>query len=96
MEEVVKIYPFSPSALFQLGRLYFNNNQIEEAISQFKKAIAIFPEYSNAHYSLATAYTVKGERELAIKEFEKVLELNPGNEDVLQKIQELKSQSSGQ
>jgi len=36
------------------------------------------------------AYQKKGQKDEAIKIFEKVLELNPGNQDVINKIDELK------
>jgi len=52
--------------------------------------VALFPNYSNAQYSLGIAYQAKGEKEKAIKSFEKVLELNPGNQDVIAKLEALK------
>jgi putative inorganic carbon (HCO3(-)) transporter len=90
MEGLVNSYPFETDALFQLGRLYFNNGQIDEAISQFEIVVLLVPFHSNAHYSLGVAYQRKGETAKAIVEFEKVLELNLGNEDVQQKLEELK------
>jgi tetratricopeptide (TPR) repeat protein len=92
MEDLANSYPFNVEVLFQLGRLYFNNNQTDEAITQFERVINLMPNHSNAHYSLGVAYQKKGEREKAIKEFEKVLELNPGNQDIQQKLQELKGE----
>ena len=76
--------------IFQLGRLYFNEGQIDKAIVEFEGAISLNPIFSNAHYSLGLCYQKKGEMEKAIAEFEKVLELNPENKDVLLKIEELK------
>ncbi|PIZ87470.1 MAG: hypothetical protein COX92_01100, partial [Candidatus Nealsonbacteria bacterium CG_4_10_14_0_2_um_filter_40_15] len=72
------------------GRLYFNNNQIDEAITQFERVISLMPNHSNAHYSLGVAYQKKGEKTKALQEFEKVQELNPGNADVQAKIESLK------
>lgn len=92
MEELAGIYPLSPEVLFQLGRLYFNNNQIEQAIIQFKRVLILLPNHSNAHYSLALAYVAQGNTSLAIQEFEKVLELNPGNQDVIQKLKTLRGE----
>ena len=79
-------------ALFQLGLIYFNNNQVDQAIEQFTRVVAQAANHSNAHYSLGVAYTVKGEKEKAIKEFEKVLELNPGNQDVIDKLNQLRAE----
>ncbi len=90
MEETVSFYPHNIEAIFQLGRFYLNNNQIDEAIAQLEWAVQIFPGHSNSLYSLGVAYQRKGNKEQAIKYFEKVLELNPGNDHVIQRIQELK------
>jgi len=54
--------------------------------------VAFFPNHSNALYSLGIAYQAKGEKEKAIRVFEKVLELNPGNQDIIQKLGELKKE----
>lgn len=83
-------YPDYLELYFQLGRLYYNNNQINEAIEVFKNIINLVPNHANAQYSLGVAYLKQGEKNLALQCFEKVLELNPDNEDVKNKIEELK------
>ena len=90
MRDLAENYPFNTEILFQLGHLYFNNNQTNEAIDQFEKALQIFPNHSNSLYALGLAYQKKGLTGKALEQFEKVLELNPGNQDVIQKIAELK------
>ena len=85
-----KITVIDVEVLFQLGRMYFNNEQIDEAINRFLAVASVQPNHSNALYSLGVAYSTKGEKDLAIQAFEIVLELNPGNTDVAQKIEELK------
>ncbi len=89
MENSAVNYPFNVDIPFQLGRLYFNNKQTDEAINQFQKVITLMPNHSNALYSLGVAYQLQGKDDLAIAEFEKVLELNPGNADVQAKLEEL-------
>ena len=89
MEELAERWPLSSEVLFQLGRLYFNDDRLDEAITQFQRVIALVSNHSNAHYSLGLAYQRKGQTNLAISEFEKVLELNPGNQDVEAKLREL-------
>lgn len=92
IEEIVKDYPFNIDIKFQLGRLYFNQGEIDEAISQFEEIIMIVPNHSNSLYSLGLAYSRKGEKQKAIFIFEKVLELNPANQDIIQKLKELKGE----
>lgn len=76
-------------AIFQLGRLYFNQGKIDKAMREFKEAIRLNPNFANARYSLGICYQQKGEKEKAIQEFKKVLELNPGNEEVRKRLEEL-------
>ena len=90
MEELAVDFPLSSEILFQLGRLYFNNNQITEAINQFKRVVILVPDHSNAHYSLGVAYAAQGKKSLAIEEFQKVLELNPDNSDIIKKLKSLR------
>ena len=90
MESLSQSFPLSAEISFQLGRLYFNGNQIAKAIEKFQQVIVLAPNYSNAHYSLCIAYAVQGNKASALKEFEKVLELNPGNQDVQNKINQLR------
>jgi len=92
MEELVDLYPLNTDILFQLSRLYYNNEKIQEAISVLERVIRVQPNYSNALYSLGVIYSKKGEKQKAIQYFEKVLELNPDNQDIIQKLQELKKQ----
>ncbi|OGZ18439.1 MAG: hypothetical protein A2Z68_01865 [Candidatus Nealsonbacteria bacterium RBG_13_38_11] len=89
MEALAASFPSNVEALFQLGRLYLNNNQTDKAIVQFEKAIQIFPEHSNSLYSLGLAHQRKGDTEKALFYYNKVLELNPGNADVMEKISSL-------
>ncbi|MCK5044444.1 tetratricopeptide repeat protein [Candidatus Parcubacteria bacterium] len=90
IKEMEKITAVDVEILFHLGRMYFNNQQIDEAINRFLAVATVQPNHSNALYSLGVAYSAKGEKDLAIQAFEIVLELNPGNTDVVQKIEELK------
>jgi tetratricopeptide (TPR) repeat protein len=76
--------------LYQLGRLNYNQNNVDEAIKYFKKVLDIFPNHSNSLYSLGVVYQKQGWDNQALKMFERVLQLNPGNEDVKTKIEELK------
>ncbi len=88
-EKSIELYPLNPEALFDLGTINYNNNNLAEALSNFQKAVLLFPNYSNAHYALGLVYTAQSEKDLALAEFKKVLELNPGNSDVIGRINAL-------
>jgi len=88
-EKSIELYPLNPEALFELGTISYNNNNLTEAVFNLQKAVIFSPNYSNARYALGLAYTAQGEKDLALAEFKKVLELNPGNQDVIDKINAL-------
>jgi tetratricopeptide (TPR) repeat protein len=90
LEDLILKDSWNLEAHFQLGRLYYNAGRVDEAIKLFEAVVFWVPEHSNALYSLGLAYTVKGRTEEAILAFGRVLELNPGNQDVIQKLEELK------
>ncbi|KKN98233.1 hypothetical protein LCGC14_0147670, partial [marine sediment metagenome] len=92
MEELARAYPFNVDVQFQLGRLYFNNGESDKAIIQFEGVISLVPNHSNSLYSLGIAYSTRGDKEKAISIFERVLELNPANQDIVNKLEELKGE----
>ena len=90
IETLANTYSLNVEVLFQLGRLYFNADRTDDAILQFQAITILMPNHSNAHYSLGVAYQKKGQTSKAIAEYEKVLELNPGNQDVQEKLDQLR------
>ncbi len=90
LERLAELTPLDIDGLFQLGRLYFNDQQTQKAIEQFQLVTLLAPDHSNAYYALGIAYASQGANEQAIQAFTKVLQLNPGNQDVIQKLNQLK------
>ncbi len=83
-----------PIVLFELGRLYFNQEKTDEAIKIFQIAIQISPNYSNALYGLAIAYEKKELYDQASQIFLKLQELNPNNKGIERKLLELKAKNN--
>ncbi|MBL7155143.1 MAG: tetratricopeptide repeat protein [Candidatus Portnoybacteria bacterium] len=81
---------------FQLGRVYFNLEQSDEAVNMFEQSIIVMPEYANARYALALSYQVKGRLEDALTQYQIVNQLVPGNEEVLARIGQLTAQLTPQ
>lgn len=77
--------PFDIGIAFQLGLLYYQNNDLNRARTEFERAISINNNYSNARYFLGLVYDRQGNQTKAVEQFKKVLELNPDNPEV-QKI----------
>lgn len=74
--------PFDVGLAFQLGFIYYQNNEFGEARTEFERAVALNENYSNARYFLGLIYDREGRREEAIEQFERIAALNPGNAEV--------------
>lgn len=83
--------PFDIGIAFQLGVLYYQNNQLNNAESEFLRAVSLNPNYSNAHYFLGLIYSKEKNKSKAIEEFEKVRNFNPDNQEVLKILSNLKT-----
>ncbi|MCX6737808.1 MAG: tetratricopeptide repeat protein [Candidatus Parcubacteria bacterium] len=90
LEWLASQYPANADVLFQLGRMYYNKDEVEKAINQFLSALTIDPNHSNALYSLGIAYEKQGMVKDAIAAYEAVLKLNPDVQEIKDRIARLK------
>jgi len=67
---------------FQLGLLYYQDENFEKARTEFERAIALNPNYANAKYFLGIAYDKLGNKDKAIRQFEEIEKFNPDNQEV--------------
>jgi len=81
----------SPEIAYHVGRMYFNEGDVEKAIEKFNTVALAVPNHSNAYYSLGVAHFRLEQYDDSLTSFEKVLELNPGNADVEEKIKQVKA-----
>ena len=77
----------------EIGNIYFDKKQYNNAIESYEKAITIHPGFKEAffnlgiaYYSLAEELKAKNELDQAIFYYKKVLEINPNYADVYFKI----------
>jgi phosphonate transport system substrate-binding protein len=75
------------------GDKYFEENELDRAIMEFKKAVRIDPELSEAHLALAEIYIRKDRIEEAIDELLKAAELQPDDKLVLARLRQVYEQS---
>ena len=61
-----------------LGMIYLENGQADEARAQFQRTLELNPTFANAHYNLGNALLQKGQADGAISEYQKTLEVLPG------------------
>ncbi len=75
---------------FQLGVLYYNEEELEKAEKELNRALGLNPDYQNAIYFLGLTYDKKGETEKALEQFEHLEELNPENKLIKNILSNLK------
>jgi tetratricopeptide (TPR) repeat protein len=66
-----------PQYQYSMGAFYLNNNNLDEAIKQFNKALALDPKHFQSLNALGLAYSMKGNLQQAEKSFLKCLEISP-------------------
>jgi tetratricopeptide (TPR) repeat protein len=69
--------PDSPEAHNFLGIVLRRTGRIDEAISEYKKAISLQSCFPEVHYNLGIAYMKKGQFPQAVREYEKAINLYP-------------------
>jgi tetratricopeptide (TPR) repeat protein len=90
LEEIKRMFPlpigYNPmqdvGLAFQLGVLYYRDENYDKAQEEFERAVTLNPAYSNARYFLGLIYDEKGEKEKAIEQFVEIEKYNPENQEV--------------
>lgn len=70
-------------------QLVFNPKTSQHGIIVFTFATELYPESANLFDSLAEGYLFIGDEKMAIKSFKKSLELNPQNQNAIDRLKEL-------
>ena len=94
--QLEKIAPYNsnqPTLAFELGLLYYRDNQKDKAFSQLQRAVLLSPDFANARWYLGLLYEERQDLPNAIDQMEKILsnDTNKDNEAVLTKLDELKN-----
>ncbi|MBI2642287.1 MAG: tetratricopeptide repeat protein [Candidatus Wildermuthbacteria bacterium] len=85
--ETKTVAPNDLGVAFQLGVMYWQDNQLENARKEFEAILAKEPNHANAQYMLGLVLDKLGKKTEAKAAFQKLADLNPNNED-LKKILE--------
>jgi len=70
-------FPDDRTGWFNLGYNYMMNQQYDDALKAFKKALEIDPQHGSSIVNIATCYNAMGENQLAVDYYQKAFELNP-------------------
>lgn len=68
-EELVDISPFYETAWYNLGILYSNAKEYDNAIMAYETATAINPEYPEPYYNMANTFLCKNEIEAGLNNY---------------------------
>jgi spermidine synthase len=78
MKKIIDVEPSFAPGYNNIGLLYQEMNNYDEALKAYQQALAIDPKLVDAHYNLAMLYAnVLGKYAEAQAEFEKILEIDP-------------------
>jgi len=75
--DAVKKSPAKDRPHVNLGKAYFDNGMIKEALAEFKKAIEINPFSGQGHYNLGNCYYRIGRTDDAIAQYKIAVSINP-------------------
>lgn len=80
LENVLRLNSQHYQANFNLGGLYFDVKNYDNAAGFYQKAVAINPRSDNGFYRLAETYQKMGMKNAALQNCQKSLQINPNNE----------------
>ncbi len=76
-QDTLKKSPSSPRPYTNLGKAYYEKDEIDLALKYFKKSVEISDFLETTHYNLANIYMDKKQLNLSEKEYKRAIELNP-------------------
>ncbi len=90
IKKALRLKPDSGYIMDSLGWVYFKQNRVKLAIDYLKKAWDLLPEEPVIAGHLGDAYKKDGQMEKALKAYKRALDFNPGNNDLKEKIRNIR------
>jgi len=84
--EALKLDPNNPYSLTQIGIVYYQNKDYQNAKTNLDKALELKPDYSNALYFSGLIFDQLSQKDKAIEQFTKLAQLNSDSKNDIQKI----------
>ncbi len=89
-QKAAELDPQNPQIPLNIGRVYKSTKEnLEKAIGEFKKSVELKYNFTPAYYLMAQTYETQGKKDEALKNYQIVLKLEPKNEEIRKKIEEL-------
>ncbi len=86
MNQAIALDPYNPNLYVQLGGIYYQLQQWDNAQNQFQVAINLKRDFANAYYNLGHVLEGKGNLESALASYQIVRQLSRDNKANLDKI----------
>jgi cytochrome c-type biogenesis protein CcmH/NrfG len=80
LENALSTNPEDQDSWKQLGHLYFDSNQFEEAIKAYRKALELDPKDADVWTDMGVMYRRAGQPAEAVAAFDRAVEVDPGHE----------------
>ena len=77
LKEIVKKDPKNLSAWIEMGNLYFDTNQPQEAIKAYTESLKLKPDNADVRTDLGIMYRNTGDIDRAVEEFRKAAQIDP-------------------
>lgn len=88
-------YDFNENQMNEIGYLLMGEDKTAEALAVFKWNMEAYPKSFNTYDSYAEASMKAGNKEDAIKYYKKSIEMNPGNQNGIDKLEEMGVDTAG-
>lgn len=86
LNQAIALDPNNPQQYVDLGGVYYQLGQFDDAIRQFQIAVNLKQDYANGYYNLGHAYEEKQQFEQALAMYQTVKQLVKDNPENLKKI----------
>jgi tetratricopeptide (TPR) repeat protein len=83
LKSILRSNPNDLNALIQIGNLYYDHGQFQEAVQHYGRALDIDPRNANVRTDRGTSYWRMGQPDNAISDFRKSLEIDPAHAQTL-------------
>ena len=80
MKKEIERNPKNVSAWTQLGNLYFDSDQFDNAIKAYQRSLELNPKNANVWTDLGVMYRRKGDPQKAIDSFDRAMQADPKHE----------------
>lgn len=91
LQQAIKLAPTDPKLLYNLGLLFGQTGQVDQALSTLQQALVLKPNYEDPRNALAIFYEDLGQKDKAVEQLEIILSTKKNDPEIEKRLQKLKS-----